>query len=72
MSLCTDAPTDLFIRIKRQWTKQTAKTAARSSQIRGREETQPKGSSKKMFTANFDFHVIAVSFHTDLLCRFLK
>lgn len=25
MSLCTHAPTDLFIRIERQWTKQTAK-----------------------------------------------
>uniref|UniRef100_A0A8C4IWT0 Actin-related protein 3 n=1 Tax=Dicentrarchus labrax TaxID=13489 RepID=A0A8C4IWT0_DICLA len=36
VSLCTDAPTDLFIRIERQWTKQTAKRAATSSHIRGK------------------------------------
>lgn len=42
MSLCTDAPTDLFIRIERQWTKQTAKRAAMSSQIRGKRWLSPK------------------------------
>lgn len=52
MSLCTDAPTDLFIGIERQWTKQTAQTVATSSQIRGKEVTKPKGSSNNMFTAS--------------------
>ncbi|KAK5847943.1 hypothetical protein PBY51_017032 [Eleginops maclovinus] len=34
---------------------------------------QARSHLSSVFTKNdFDFHVIAVSFHTDLLCRFLK